>query len=514
MEVLYERAKKFQRSVIIMKIISVFFLFLFSVFTINAQPQSFFISPGQTIEDGNTVRGFCLEYTKDTLNDNNIGQLKKITGNVLVTFKDSTTRIMTFEDLYLKEKLIRINGYGSAQYIKVNLDNNIARVTVEGTEGIVLARENMNAADTDLIRDNVRLITDMLRNGASHQSAQNASWLNKAPSVVIDENAKTVTIDYHTSPEGKQLTGSYGDTAAVIFDHAAGTYRFDGMQMRPTTQAKALYDFITHFHGDHIDYRTLERALQDGLAGQVYFPLPMLDRSMRKKSFETMQSIVDSGKYEFDINNFVCEIQLAGKDINIPVKNSFIGQFLYSQYRVGDLTIETYRHINPKNENMDGIIYRVQYKNVSQLNLGDYDNEEQLADLLKCSEENQKKRLELLDEYYALEKQVYTGGGSEELKQRRDALYEQIQLLPTVRADIVKWPHHARIFKNIELAEQLNRVLNPRYFIYQAHHAQAVQKFETFIWRLSFREKFINSAKYRVDIISLIQLIKAYNNIT
>ena len=149
-----------------------FLLLLLSVFAINAQTQSFFISPGQTIENGNTVRGFCLEYTKDRLNDKNIGELRKITGNVLVTFKGGTARIMPFEDLYLKEKLIRISGYGSAQYIKVNLDDSIARITVDGTEGIVLARENMSTEDNALVMANAGLITEMLRNGASHQAAQ------------------------------------------------------------------------------------------------------------------------------------------------------------------------------------------------------------------------------------------------------------------------------------------------------------------------------------------------------
>jgi len=501
--------KKFN---IVKKTISFFLLFLLPILAINAQPQSFLIPPGQTIENGNTVRGFCLEYTKDMLNDNNIGQLKKITGNVLVTFKDGRTRIMSFEDLYLKEKLIRISGYESAQYIKVNLDDSVTRITVGETEGIVLAHENMNATDNALIRDNVRLITDMLRNGETHQSAQNAAWLNKVPSEVINEYDKTVTIDYHTSPEGKRLTSSYGGTAAVVFDHVTGTYRFDGMKASTSTQDKALYDFITHFHSDHIDYRTLERVLHDGLAGQVYFPLPMRGITMHKKSFETMQAIVDTGKYEFNIKNFVCEIQLAGKDLNIPVKNSIIGQFLYSQWKFGDLSIETYRHINPKNENMDGIIYRVQYKNVSQLNFGDFDNEDELANLLKCSEENRKKQLELLEEYYAMERQIHTGGDSEELKQQRDTIREQIQLLPTIRADVVKWPHHAHIFKNIELAELLNRVVNPRKFIYQVHQAQDEKAFEEFTQQLSFRDKFINSGKYKVNIISLKQFGKSYNN--
>jgi len=388
---------------------------------------------------------------------------------------------------------IRAKALKSAEAPKINLDGRIERVTVRGTEDIVVARENMSAADNALVMDNAGLITE-----------QNTAYKNKTPSNVKDEQAKTVTIDYHTSPEKERMTSSYGGTAAVVFTHNSSTYRFDGMQTTLTNQNKALFDFITHFHSDHIDYRALEQVLKDGLAGQVFFPLPMLDRSMRKKSFETMWFIADTSKCEFDIQNSVCQILPADTALNVPVVNSFIGQFMYSQYRFGDLSIETYRHINPKNENMDGIIYRIQYKNVSQLNFGDFDNEEELADLLKHSGENQKKRMEIQEEYYALEEQIHSGGGSEELIQRRNALYEQLQLLPTVTADVVKWPHHARILKNIEFAEQLNRVVNPHYFIYQAHPAQDEEEFEAFIRQLSFREKFINSANYRVDVISLI----------
>ena len=488
--------------------ISLFFLFLLPVIAINAQPQSFLISPGQVIEDGQLVRGFCLEYTRDSLNNNNIGELRRITGNVLVTFRDSTTRTMTFEDLYLNERLVRISGYGSPQYVRIHLDSRIAKVTVAETEGVVLARENMSDADTALVRANTRLITEMIRDGASHQVAQNAAWLNKEPSYSFNASANTVTVDFHTSPEGRRLTGRYGGTATVVFDHNIGEFRFDGMRADNAVRAKALYDFITHFHSDHIDYRTLDQILEDGLNSSVYFPLPMLDKSMRKKSFETMQSIADTGVYEFDIQNFVCEILPEGVPANTPVINSFIGQFLYSQYKFGDLTIETYRYINPGTENTDGLIYRIRYQNVSQLILGDFDDEKALAQLLQHSEENYLRRLEILEELYALEEQLYGGSGDRyEIIQKRSELQEQLQLLPTVTADIVKWPHHAHIFKNTDLVEQLHRVVNPHYFIYQAHHTQDEVEFETFIKQFGFWEKFINSAKHHVDIISL-ELLK------
>jgi hypothetical protein len=333
---------------------------------------------------------------------------------------------------------------------------------------------------------------------------QNAAWTNKVPSYTFNEAANTITVDFHTSPEGQRLTGRYGSTAAVVFDHNTGEFRFDGLQADTAARTKALFDFITHFHNDHIDYRTLERVLRDGLNSSVYFPLPMLDRSMRRRSFETMQSIVDTGAYEFDIQNYVCEMLPDGVTYNTPVINSFIGQFLYSQYRFGDLTIDTYRHLNPRTENMDGLIYRIRYQNVSQLILGDFDDEKALAQLLQQSEENYVKRLEIVEELYILEEQLY-GGSSDrhEVIQKRNELQEQLQLLSTITADIIKWPHHAHIFRNAALVEQLHRVVNPHYIIYQSHHTQDDDEFETFIRQFNFRGKFINSGKHYVNIISL-----------
>jgi hypothetical protein len=81
-------------------------------------------------------------------------------------------------------------------------------------------------------------------------------------------------------------------------------------------------------------------------------------------------------------------------------------------------------------------------------------------------------------------------------------------LLPTISADIVKWPHHAHVLESRDLIEKMNAVINPQYFIYQAHWTQEDDpenpvKFRAMIDGLDFKDKFINSAKYDVEIISL-----------
>jgi hypothetical protein len=88
-----------------------------------------------------------------------------------------------------------------------------------------------------------------------------------------------------------------------------------------------------------------------------------------------------------------------------------------------------------------------------------------------------------------------------------EELREQLDLLPALRSDVVKRPHKAHIFKNRELIEKMNAVINPRYFMYQAHPAQEEDplnpvQFKQMIEGLDFKEKFINTAEYDVEIIS------------
>jgi hypothetical protein len=107
--------------------------------------------------------------------------------------------------------------------------------------------------------------------------------------------------------------------------------------------------------------------------------------------------------------------------------------------------------------------------------------------------------------------------GIDSLEDRIDKLEKEIIPLPPLKADVVKWPRHAHIFKSRELIEQMNAVINPSYFIYQAHPAQEDDsqnpvKFKQMIEGIDFKDKFINSAEYDVEIIGLyfLRMLEGY----
>jgi hypothetical protein len=261
----------------------------------------------------------------------------------------------------------------------------------------------------------------------------------------MNETAKTITIDFRTSPEGKELRGRYNGTAAVVFDVKAKTLRFDSLEHDPEDQGRTICDLITHFHSDRINARALGRMYQDA------FPAPAV--------------------------------------------SSAIGPLLYSRYEFEGLTVETFKYLKTKHENTDSLIYKITHNGVSHLLFGDFDDEKALTELLECSKTNEEKREAILGELCHAE-----------TEDRKRELREQLDLLPTLRSDVVKWPHNAYIFKSRELIEKMNAVINPRYFIYQAHSAQEddpknPKKFKQMIEGLDFKKKFINTAEYDVEII-------------
>jgi hypothetical protein len=212
-----------------------------------------------------------------------------------------------------------------------------------------------------------------------------------------------------------------------------------------------------------------------------------------------------------------------------PVVKCDMGDFFYSEYEFDDIQVGMFKYNDPRNPNADGLIYKVTHKNVSWLLFGDFDNPAALANLLEYSEINHRRYLEIQEEIFALEgelhimeQQLYDMEGQkaqpdalealiaamEKKAARQMGLGMELLSLPTIRADIVKWPHHAHVFKSRELIEKMNAVINPRYFIYQAHPAQEDDpknpvKFKQMIEGLDFKDKFIKSAEYDVEIISL-----------
>jgi hypothetical protein len=343
-----ERRPDIRNGKCLKKAIFTVLLLLLPAFFPGAQ-QSFFIAPETEIKNGGLTRGFCLERNQPVLTGGNIGNLTRVSGPVNITYTDGTVRPEDFGVL-LQTGRIRIEALDSAQYVRVYADDkNIEKLTVaEG--GVTMYRQGISGKDRELAEANAEILRQMVKSGAPHQVMQEVVWRNHVPTFTLNKEAKTVTIDYHTSPEGKELRGRYGDDAAVIYNRQTETFRFDGLEHDPGVRVRALYDFITHLHGDHANYGALEEMYRNGLTSTVMYPMPLLESSMRKKAFETLQSIAKANGYEFDVKNLMYEIAPSEEALNHPVLNSTMGQFIYSKFRYGGFTLETFRHINPRDK--------------------------------------------------------------------------------------------------------------------------------------------------------------------
>ena len=91
-----------------------------------------------------------------------------------------------------------------------------------------------------------------------------------------------------------------------------------------------------------------------------------------------------------------------------------------------------------------------------------------------------------------------------------DRLNEELAALPVLKADVIKWPRHAHIFENNEktdaIIRKLNEVVNPRFIIWQTYSAQDAYKFEEYIKRFNFHDKFIRSDNIDIEFVSLLNL--------
>jgi hypothetical protein len=211
-------------------------------------------------------------------------------------------------------------------------------------------------------------------------------------------------------------------------------------------------------------------------------------------------------KHQLSIQNFVCELSPYRIFLQNPEIKCSMGDFIYTEYKFEDIQVGMFKYVNPREPNMDGLIYKITYKNVSYLLPGDFDDVDALDNLLKASQENTNKKLALLEEYYELEGQMYEHD-TEEIRQRRNKIRDDLQFLPTIRADIAKHPHHAYVFKGKgrDIINKFYETVNPHHIIYQPHHAQIqnIEEFKKFIDDSPFWDKFINSAEKKVKTISL-----------
>jgi hypothetical protein len=189
--------------------------------------------------------------------------------------------------------------------------------------------------------------------------------------------------------------------------------------------------FFTHVDSDHLSGRALEQAQREGLRGALYVPMFLRGQSMENSRFNTLTALADSGEYEFDIQNLMCSLLPQNVKGIEHITNGSIADFLYSLYLIDNGTespaiLEVFRHLNPRNTNADGAIYRYTYKGISWLLPGDFDDERALTELLEASEENVKKRAAIGEEITRLNGEAYAIPGYEELMEKMTRQTEEI----------------------------------------------------------------------------------------
>jgi hypothetical protein len=540
-----------------------FLLLLLPAFFLGAQ-QSFFVAPGTEIKNGQVVRGYCLEYTRPALTTGNIANLTRMIGSVTVTYKDGTEAKQSLADLF-RDKPPSFTGFDSFEFLKMDFDPSIEKITVDDT-GIIMARAD---ADDEFIRKNAKTIMEARGAGMSHAEAQAVSWNAEwKPLAFLDKERKIMTLDNRGrtgTPAGEEAVTSFGDGASVLSLYPGGK------QCAFDTIPPALIDggtvFITHNHGDHLSAGELERVRKEGLQGALYVPMFLRGGSMENSAFNTLTALADSGEYEFDIQNLLCQLKARGVKDMTHILNNYIGGFLYSQYVFDTGTkdkalIELFRHLNPVDANTDSLIFRLNYKGITLLLPGDFDDERALKELFEASKKNMKKQLEIREEIAQLEEKLYAVPGYQELidkLERHDTLVVRLRTLeqinrilpnsgsvirhlsyfydlasleqelagspafkewdatgkriaeleneyarlPVVRANYLKWPHHAHIFKDSGLYDEIKSAVDPFYIILQPHQTQ--QKGLEFLKETlkAHGFEYIDSSEHPVEMYSL-----------
>jgi hypothetical protein len=554
---------QFQGSIsrFLRKTIGIFLLLLVPVFAVNAQPQSFFISPGQSIHNGEIKKIYCLEYSKDVLNSGNMAELTRITGGVRVIYKNGRGQTSSLQDL-LNSKRIAIVPLNSYQYLRfVFLDETIAQIRT-GREGIGLFREKMTEYENTLARTNIQKIVELEAQGKSHTEVQSIIWRIRIP-VKIVETEKQLIIDLQTTEkEEDKVRSTFTNSSTVSFSRGNALFlRVDGL-LGTDDINKFIIDLITHYHADHISRSAVEQALSEGNLNRLVAPNPVLPASqnevfsMLNEYRELTQTVPGRGQQVLDIR----------PDGNsVEMKTTAIGNFTHSSFRVNeDISVEMFKNNDPHDVNNDGLIYKINHKNVSYLLFGDADRIDSLENLLDASTANETRRAEIVEEISNLRLQRleaiddvnvivlsglmmleelgknpdldlddleeqqemaeiltdYTGYLLErqykiiaELDDKIKKLEEEHRGLPVLKADVIKYMHHAKFEDNerwISFIIKLNEVVDPQYIIWQHHHKQSAEEFKEYIEkRFPFHKKFLSSDDREIIIISLEWLITA-----
>jgi len=524
--------------------INFFLLFIIPIFVIGAQPQSFFISPQQSIDNGTVIRAYCLEYSKDVLRAGNLAELTRMTGNVRVIYNNGKEAETSFQELYQSEKIV-IYPFDSYQHMQIFfLDETIEQLQV-GHEGIGLFRKEMTEYEDELTITNIQKILELEALGKPHTEIQDIIWRTRIIRKVFDEELEILTIDFQTTDvEEDRVRSTFNNSATVNYERDGRTFlRLDGLLINTDDPIEHIIELITHYHRDHISLSILEQTLRDGIFTRMIGPYPTLDES-RNEVFSTLSEYRGTG---IEHETQILDITVNGEPLNL--RFTPIGNFIHSAFRISeDIYIEIFKYQFPREPNHDGFIYQITHKNVKYLLFGDFDDIDGIENLLDASAENERQRIEKREEVSNLMTQlleaiqyvsflnfhkseleklldIYKDETAEltyrritslieeneiiiaEISKKIEKLEEEISRLPVLKADVIKWMHHAHVFPANERADnvirKLNDVVDPQYIIWERYSNQSAERFEDYIERFNFREKCLSSEDMEIIIISL-----------
>ena len=487
-------------------------LFFFPLYFLFPAPSSFFISPSQTILNGGIVRVYSLEYGKDPLTAGNLNELSQINGSVQVFYNDGKFQEMDFRELSAKGT-VNLIPHNAGEFLVIQFsDRSITRI-VTGSGGVGFLHAGTAAHENRLTANNIQKIIELEKMGFSHSAIQEHILRNRI--LNITKTPETLTVDFQTTAaESEKVFSTFNNTAAVSYARDKRIFlRLDGLLSRNAEMSGYITELLTHFHTDHINHTAAERCLREKKFMRLIAPYPLLDASMTKTFHLLAQAAgITGAEKPF---NMIMDINPDQRKAN-TTGISVMGDFNYSVFKAGDdITIEMFRSHTARNVNSDGIIYRITHKNVSYMLFGDFDDPEGIEKLLEIAMANEKTRIEILEERAQLNILLIKAQAENDTKTTAEVqgrikiLNERLSGLFILKADIMKWPHHAHKFPNNtatnNIIKKMNDIIDPVYIIWERHYTQ--NGFTDYIQRFDFVDKFLSSDETEIRIISLYQTL-------
>ena len=369
-----------------------------------------------------------------------------------------------------------------------------------------------------------------------------------------------VIIDWQTSEnEAERVTTVFNNSATVSFSREDQAFlRLDGLLGNTSEINRTITELVSHYHDDHINPVTLTQCLSNNSFMRIIAPYPAIDAILTDSVFLSLVDYMGNTPHP---QNYVLDVTPPD---TAPLNLTFrtFGNFMYSSFTVSQgLTIELFKYLYPheSNPNDDGLIYRITHNGVSYLLFGDFDDPSGIENLLDTSAEIERRRTtvemeiarinEEQSELFlsttgevlimaatsfsyicpvchrphlnrgALMRNLAISGARlirfentfENMNARINALEEQLANMPTLRSDVIKWPHHASQKITNDVIIKMNEVIDPRFIIWQTHPAQKKSDliFNVYIKQnFDFHDKFLCSDGIDFYFISLLEMLR------